>query len=196
MFIAVDLPEPLGPMTRDELAGAHLKADAGERVHRRLAAAIRPHDVVECDDCGGHGDLRRRREIDDHRRARREISAPQHRHFAVGRTERHLNGFGLIAEQPPHARLSVFSGSIATLQARRPRQQPEASTAARSCLCRGRRESQRRVRDEDRLGHLCDDDVRRRRHAGLQEALGVVDPQDRLVKSRLRSTFSVCCAPR
>ncbi len=49
MCISVDLPEPDGPMTADELAGAHVERDAAKRLDGGLALAVDARHVG-CDD--------------------------------------------------------------------------------------------------------------------------------------------------
>ena len=166
---------------RDELAWHDLEVDAGQRVNRGLAAAVRPHDVLECDDSVPSWRISvRAREIDDHRRAAAQLAAAQHRHL------------------PSVGPISTWNRLEASPDTRQTRGWPSSSERSRRCepggrgssrkpaaalrlLRRRRRESQRGVRHEQRIGHVRDRDFRRRGHTGLQQALGVVDAQDRLI---------------
>ena len=49
MFIAVDLPEPDGPMMATNSPRPIDEVDAGQRVHLRLALAVGLPDLVEGD---------------------------------------------------------------------------------------------------------------------------------------------------
>ena len=52
MFIAVDLPEPDGPMMATNSPSSIVEIDAGERMHGRRAGAVDLGDAAELDQWG------------------------------------------------------------------------------------------------------------------------------------------------
>ena len=57
MFMAVDLPEPLGPMTATNSPWLDLEVDASERVNLGVSLAVGANHLVEFDQRISHGAL-------------------------------------------------------------------------------------------------------------------------------------------
>ena len=189
--MAVDLPDPLGPMTATNSPVVHLQVDAGQRVHLGVALAVGPHDLVELDDRlshGAHWFVAARSTITGVPGV--QLSAPQHRHRAVGRA-RASTSIGLSS---PPASVQTCGGAssvrtVAPLRTRRTRKEPEA-TPPRCCAAGGVKRSAA-FGTSSASRHPRDRDLRRGRHPGLQQALGVVDAQHRLIRHDAVRVFGV-----
>ena len=165
---------------RDELTWLDLEVDASERVNLGVPLAVGANHLVEFDQRISHG-ASVRCKIHDDLSPRRELSASKfgdrHRRLRRNATSMGVSCSPFIVQ----TRFAPFSAErSAALRTRGTRKEPETTTTG--LHGRRRREPERRVGHEGRVAHLRDRDFRRGRHAWLQEALGVVDAQNRLIR--------------